>query len=611
MCGIAGIIIKNAGSYQKEMESMISSLHHRGPDGNGKKYFQNCILGHTRLSIIDQDGGHQPMTSSASSKTIVFNGEIYGYKEIRDALSEYQFDTKSDTEVILALYEIYGEGCLEKLPGMFSFAIWDDTGKSLFAARDRFGEKPFYYAWGENGEFIFASEIKAILATGLVRPKLSRPSLIHYLQYLYVYPNTTIYENVYTLPPAHYLILKEGELQINRYWTFPPVDNSLTLDHAVEQFRILFDKAVRKQLVADVTVGAFLSGGLDSSTIVGVACGHTENLQTFSFGFEDSVNELPFAREIAEKFGTDHHELTAGEVDIADLMGTMSEVYDEPFADSSCIPTYLLAKLSREHLKVVLTGDGGDELLGGYGWYYPLLGIGETQEKNFAKLAILYLFAKISLCVHSKNAIGETRELAWIRNAVAFHSVKEAYEQKECFFSDQELKDLGLSLPEGRQGENTPSWRETNTVNDAMLMDLENYMPGDILVKIDRASMAHGLELRAPFLDVNLASFCISLPERLKITRDEDKIILRRCYEHLWSEQIRKRKKQGFGAPVEKWLKSESVKALKELYLNDRKRKIFRILSYERVTPIAKEDSYRTWILLVLSLWAERHEFTL
>ena len=609
MCGIAGIVAENAGSFEPEINSMISSLHHRGPDGNGKKIFPDCVLGHTRLSIIDQEGGQQPMSSTTSPKTIVFNGEIYGYRDIRNSLSEYRFGTHSDTEVILALYEAAGERCLDRLPGMFSFAIWDQNRKVLFAARDRFGEKPFYYAWGENGEFIFASEIKAILSTGLVRPKLSRSSLMHYLRHLYVHPANTIYENIFVLPPAHYLILEKGKLLVKKYWSLPQVDNSITLDHAVEQFRLLFDNAVRTQLVADVPVGAFLSGGLDSSTIVGIASVHTRQLQTFSFGFEDSVSELPFAREIAEKFSTDHHELTAGEVDIADLLIRMADVYDEPFADSSCIPTYLIAQLSRKYLKVALTGDGGDELLGGYGWYDPLLYIGDADKKSRVRMGLLYLCAKISLSLPSGKTSGCAKELARIRNAVAYSSVRDAHERKDGFFSDRELKAIGLSSIESLPGENNLPSQEMNTVNDAMMMDLEDYMPGDILVKIDRASMAHGLELRAPFLDVSFASFCISLPGRLKITRDEDKIILRRCFEHLWTEQIRKRSKQGFGAPVEKWLKRERVRVLKKEYLDDQNKKIFRILSFKGTRPFVLEDSYRTWILLVLSIWAEGHDF--
>ena len=610
MCGILGVVADDGEIYRSKIKLMIDSLHHRGSDESRVSCFKNCILGHTRLSIVDLKAGSQPMHSVTSPKCIVFNGEIYGYRDIRDELNDYPFATTSDTEVIIALYETVGAKCLERLPGMFAFAIWDESEKTLFAARDRFGEKPFYYAWGENNEFIFASEIKAILATGLITPILSKTSVQHYLQYLYVHPNHTIYENVFTLPPAHHLTLKKGKISVKRYWKFPEVNDSICVEAAVEQFQVLFDNAVKKQLVADVLVGAFLSGGLDSSTVVAVASRHTDKLRTFSFGFEDASSELPYARQIAEKYGTDHYELTAKNMDIATLLLEMSKVYDEPFADSSNIPTYLVAKHSREHLKVILTGDGGDELLGGYGWwYYPLLGIGKSRSDSEMKIWLIMLIAKIAYCAKLKTAEQLQKKVLCMKTAKSNSSVKEAYSRKGQFFSDNELSELFLNPLNNDKKQISNTWKETNTVNDAMMMDLEDYMPGDILVKIDRASMAHGLELRAPFLDVDFASFCISLPSRLKITNKEDKIILRRAYEQLWTTEIQKRGKQGFGAPVDRWLKRKNVQLLKEHYLNNQNLKIFNILSFEKIQKLTQKDNYKTWILLVLSIWMEEHKF--
>jgi asparagine synthase (glutamine-hydrolysing) len=353
MCGISGIVGKKSEQYSNAMHAMAQALHHRGPDGSAVYFFENCALGHNRLSIVDLATGEQPMITPDKNRGIVFNGEIYGYKEIKEALQkEFHFKTASDTEVILALYQKYGEKLPEHLPGMFAFAIWDDEKQKLFCARDRFGEKPFYYAWGEGGEFIFASEIKAILATGLVKPVIDRGSLVHYLRHLYVEPGKSIYKNIFVLPPAHYLIAHNGDVVVGRYWQLPVVDEKIGVDEAVDKFKILLKQAVERQLVADVPVGAFLSGGLDSTTIVSLASGLKQGISTYSFGFGDSINELPFAREAAAKYKTTHLELQAGAFDLAELFVEMQNIYDEPFADSSNIPTYLIAKLAREHTNI-------------------------------------------------------------------------------------------------------------------------------------------------------------------------------------------------------------------------------------------------------------------
>jgi asparagine synthase (glutamine-hydrolysing) len=373
MCGIAGIVADSPRGYEDRVWEMVNCLGHRGPDGSGVHIFDNCILGHTRLTIVDLETGSQPMLCALTDVGVTFNGEVYGYKTIRAAIPDYPFRTKSDTEVLLALYHHHGRSLPEKLPGMFSFAIWDNRMRELFCARDRFGEKPFYYAQGARGEFLFASEIKALLASGLVTPVLDEEAVAHYMKYLYVHPHRSIYRNIHALPPAHYLRYAEGKIQVERYWTLPDTDSKIELPEAADQFRMLFEQAVSRQLVADVPVGAFLSGGLDSSTVVAVASRFCPKLHTYSFAFEDSVSELPFAREVAARYRTEHVELADDTVDIAELLVAMQQVYDEPFADSSNIPTYMISRLAREHTKVILTGDGGDELLAGYPWYRPLL----------------------------------------------------------------------------------------------------------------------------------------------------------------------------------------------------------------------------------------------
>lgn len=606
MCAISGIIAKDSKKYTDELEKMLASVKHRGPDENGTHFFSDCALGHNRLSIIDLSTGKQPMLSLDEKKAVVFNGEIYGYKDIKDKLGGYAFKTTSDTEVILALYEKYGENLFNHLPGMFAFALWDGEKKQLLAARDRFGEKPFYYAVGRDGEFIFASEIKAILASGLVEPVLEKESVAFYLKHLYVHPYKSIYKNINTLPPGHQLIYKNGKPSIKRYWEQPKSRDSISLDDAIGQFKGLFNRAVERQLVADVPVGAFLSGGLDSSTIVAIASQYTDKLKTFSFGFEDSINELPYAKEIAQKYNTEHIELFDNE-DIGSLLLKMDEIYDEPFADSSNIPTYLMSKAARKYLKVALVGDGGDELLGGYGWYKPFLYAKNFGNKNKTKADFLYFVSRVvaRLPVDKKNMLSHF--LKGQAYSLKYDSVVQAHSSQVNVFEDGDLSLLGLNT--GKEDFKDFSWEPKNTVEDAMRMDLEVNMPGDMLVKIDRASMANGLELRAPFLDMDFASFCISLSFSLKITKDDDKVILRKAFSGLWTDSIRKRKKQGFGAPVDKWLKKESVKRIKSEYLNDPSKKIFNIISFKNSRKFVKKDKYQAWALLVLAIWMENRKF--
>ena len=549
------------------------------------------------------------MVDGSSSIGVTFNGEIYGYKSIKKELIDYPFRTESDTEVVLALYREFGSGMMPHLPGMFAFALWDDDRKSLFCARDRFGEKPLFFAFGRNGEFILASEIKALLASGLIEPVLSRRAITHYLQKLYVHPHETVYENINTLPPAHMLEYTGGRLTVTRYWSLPTPREAIEFGEAVERFRELLHQSVERQLVADVPVGVFLSGGLDSSSIVATATKIQPGIKSFSFGFDGVESELPFAKAVAQRHDTHHIELTEHGVNVAELLLRMQEVYDEPFADSSNIPTYLIAKRARESLKVILTGDGGDELLGGYsGWYRPLAVMDREREASWWKQCVLGPF--FSLAVRSRLEIFQdlhylAKGLHFARN---YKSIPEAHESAKKYFTEHELAELGLRSWKhlSRNHEPPPS----DTLDSAFRMDLEDYMPGDILVKIDRASMSHGLELRAPFLDIDFASFCISLPANLKVTTRADKIIIREALSSVWPPAIKNRRKQGFAAPILTWFKKEELQRLKHQYLGDSDRKIFQLISFEKSRPFVDQDGYKTWPLLVLALWMETHEFS-
>jgi asparagine synthase (glutamine-hydrolysing) len=596
MCGIAGIIAANSENYESQLASMLERLKHRGPDGSGVFAFPNCTLGHTRLSIIDLATGAQPMLNRAKSLAVTFNGEIYGYKELRDELaSDYAFETASDTEVILAAYQKYGEAMIGKLPGMFAFGLWDEPQQKFFAARDRFGEKPFYYCFGPKGEFIFASEIKALLATGLVEPIIDRDSVTHFLRHLYVAPGKTIYRNIFTLPPAHTLVWQAGQIEVKRYWQLPAINHEISLSEAVEKFKMLLDQAIRKQLIADVPVAAFLSGGLDSSTIVAEASKYASNLNTLAFGFGDSINELPFAKAVADKYGTKHRELSANDYDLAELLTEMQTVYDEPFADSSNIPTYLISKEASKLAKVVLIGDGGDELFGGYtSWYKPLLYMQEKYPLSPVKIAQLLLSDQ-------KNKMREAYyRYRGDQNKKKYANILAAHIAKNTYFTDHDLSGLL------RKNIETEKAAGAN-LDDVLKFDVSEYLPGDILVKGDRASMANGLEVRAPFLDVDFAEFCLSLPYEFKISAQEDKIILREAMREAWPEAIRARKKQGFGSPVSEWLKEPKVAEMKSRVLANKKSRIFEILDFESAQSFAAKDNYQTWILLTFGLWLEQH----
>lgn len=585
MCAIAGIVAADSQKYKRNLNLMIAALVHRGPDGPGSYFFKGCALGHDRLSIIDLTTGDQPMVTDHMG--LVFNGEIYGYQEIKKSLQKYHFQTSSDTEVILALYQKYETEMVKYLPGMFAFALWDEQKQTLFCARDRFGEKPFYYAFGPKRELIFASEIKGVLASGLIKPILNPAAVSHYLKHLYVHPSQTIYKNIYCLPPAHQLEFKAGKVNVQRYWSPILPTSPIGLADAAEKFKTLFFRAVEKQLVADVPVGLLLSGGLDSSSVLAAASTFKPKIKTFSFGFEGGRNELPFARETANFFKTDHHEFWEKDVDISQLMLTMAKVYDEPFADSSNIPTYLICRLARKFVKVALAGDGGDELLGGYSnWYRPLISMMKKEEFFWPKLVWLQALSFGHVLARSQFPVQNRYELEGLKWRWRFTNIGEAHHHQLTYFSDRELGILGL-----------PPVVETKItdLNRLFQEDTQNYLAGDILVKTDRASMASGLELRAPFLDKDLAIFCLQLPFSLKVSSESDKILLREVMKDRLPASIFHRGKRGFGAPIEKWLVDLGVVSLQKKYL----------------AKVPFKSPFHRWILLNLAIWMANHHYDL
>ncbi|GEN68910.1 asparagine synthase (glutamine-hydrolyzing) [Chryseobacterium rhizosphaerae] len=598
MCGIAGIISTNARNYQEEIKKMTDSLIHRGPDSSHYELYDNAVLGHRRLSIIDlSENGKQPMFSNTKDECIVLNGEIYGYQDIKKEYTEYPYHGESDTEVILAMYQRKQENLIHELPGMFAFAIWDNQKKQLFCARDRFGEKPFYYAIGNNNEFIFASEIKAILASGLIQPKVSPDALSHYLQYGYVSTYQSIYSNIYTLPPAHQLIWKEGKISVSRYYSLPAKDRTISLSDAKEEFLYLLKNAVKKQLIADVEVGSFLSGGLDSSSIVALVDEFLPQQTTISFGYDHKDNELKYAKEIADKYKTNHIEVHEKKEDLVTSLLKITPFFDDPFADASFIPHYEICKAAKKNLTVVLSGDVGDELFGGYHFY-------TVENKMKQHFSYKNIMAQFGLKLYQK-----LRTTSFItQKNIQYNSILDFHlNAVRNDFNKGERGHLGISSDYLQPYSFAP---DTDSLNDIMRTDLENYVPANMMVKSDRMAMANSLEVRTPFLDLDFAEFCIQLPDQLKLSNTNDKIILREAMGSYWTETIRKRHKQGFGLGVKNWFAEENLMNFSNDMLKNPNHKVFNFIDFKATQSYLNKDE-KHWNLLQLALWADNNQSVL
>jgi asparagine synthase (glutamine-hydrolysing) len=606
MCGICVIAGTSLGRADTAIHKMVAALSHRGPDAHGVLSHPECHLGHARLSIIDLATGAQPMVDISGRYRITFNGEIYNYQDLRNELLKrgYRFNTHSDTEVIMSAFAEWGHECLDRFRGMFAFSIWDSQERRLFAGRDLFGEKPLYYAVSPDGVLLVASEIKALLASGLLGPRLDLESVDAFLAFGYSPPDRTIYANVHTLPPGHCLEWDGGEVQVKRYWYPKFSPRQITLDEAAERLRQLLQQAVRRQMVADVPVGAFLSGGHDSSTIVALMQQHAgQPVKTFSVGFGQYINELPYARVVANLYHTEHHEVDLGTPPVAQLLEKMVDVYDEPFRDASHIPTYLISQYARQYVKVVLTGDGADELFGGYSWY-PLLAKSAEVSTSLLKWLIL---RSVSRLIGNRNAsldrythamgIALRYPQAWTRYV---SEVTLKTEMRRAWWGER-AAEAGSYLP----GDYYRPPTDTTGMNEVLQFDLLSFLPGDILVKVDRAAMAHGLETRAPFLDRDLVEFALSLPSTLKVKDGETKILFKHACSQYWPPELRTRGKQGFAAPYQVWLGFPEVQTLLQRVFADGSR-LRRLLPGLRPEQ-SRVRNYATWNLLTLGLWLERY----
>jgi len=622
MCGICGIYFPDHGQVSRPvLEKMTAVLHHRGPDDIGHYIESSKIgLGHRRLSIIDLSQGQQPLANEDGSMQIVFNGEIYNFHEHRETLLKkgHKFKTNCDTEIIIHLYEEYGYDCLTHLRGMFAFAIWDKRQDLVFIARDRLGQKPLVY-YSDSKKFLFASEIKSLLQHPELTANPDLVSLHHYLTYQYVPAPTTAFAGIKKLPPAHWLVNQRGKITIQRYWE-PDFSKKCRLsaaDAAVE-LRERLTEAVKLRLIADVPLGAFLSGGIDSSVIVGLMSSLVSKpVKTFSIGFDEKeFDELPYARLISERFGTDHHEFIV-KPDALAVIDKLVGHFDEPFADPSSINTYYVSAMTRKHVTVALSGDGGDEAFAGYNRYLYFRHLARVARIPGTRLLSGALQGCVSATGEGNHFLDRARRIADLvrKNPI------EQYMQLVGHFSDSRKRSLYTdhfsAAVKGNHssdilGESFARFPNNDIIDQALYVDMMNYLPGDILAKVDITSMANSLECRAPFLDHKVIEFAASLPLEFKLRGRTKKFLLRQACNDLIPDIIQKRSKMGFGLPLAIWFRNELKEFASDTLLSAkaRQRGLFKPKAVtqllQRHFSNQEDNSYRIWNLMMLELWFGR-----
>jgi asparagine synthase (glutamine-hydrolysing) len=621
MCGIVGY----AGPERVEralLDAMAESLRHRGPDSAGALVADGVALAMRRLAVIDVHGGDQPISDESGAISVVFNGEIYNHRELRAQLQArgHRFATATDTECIVHLYEEHGVDCVEHLDGMFAFALWDARQRRLLLARDRTGEKPLYYRSTSDGVW-FASELKALLQDRRHPVEVDPVALSHYLSFQYVPAPWAMVQGVQKLPPAHRLVFERGHARVERYWrlSFAPVDAQLDEADALDELDEHLDAAVAKRMVADRPLGAFLSGGIDSSLVVAaMAANSIRPVRTFTLGFDDlSFDERHWARVAARHLGTEHTEDVVSPSAIA-VLPELVWHYDEPFADASAIPTFLVAAMARRHVTVVLSGDGGDEAFGGYERYRAAQYARWVPLPARARPAARALVGAVMPAASSSARVRRARRFT--RGALAGR--EPGYFDWVAHFDEDAKARLctdDLRAAMGHAG-SLSLLRDAFTQSDArepvqqlLDVDLGTYLPGDLLVKLDRASMAHSLEARTPFLDHHLLEFAATVPGQLKVRArpfggPSGKYLLRRLAARKLPPELTCRRKQGFGVPIARWLRGE-LRELAHDVLTDaraRDRGYFRPAEVARLLTEHErgaDHSTRLWNLLQFELW--------
>ena len=624
MCGITGFVYNSERAVERDLlEAMNATITHRGPDEDGFYLRENVGLAMRRLAIIDLAGGQQPIHNRDRSKWIVYNGEIYNFQELRDDLEErgHKFYTHSDTETVIHLYDEFGIGCLDHLRGMFAFAIWDESDKSLFLARDRVGKKPLLYSHQPNGDLIFGSEFTAVLEHPTVDRDVDNEAIDNYLSYLCVPAPMTAYKQIRKLEPGHWLKWKNGEIETRRYWQ-PNFSKKIKIseEEAIEETTRLLRESTKLRLISEVPLGAFLSGGVDSSTIVALMAQESSTpVKTFSIGFEEQdFSELKYARRVAEHVGAEYHEFVV-KPDALEILPTLVEHYGEPYADSSAIPTYYVSRETRKHVTVALNGDGGDESFAGYE-RHAAMRLAETYKKvpNFLRKA--FVEAPMGLVPTSEINRSRARDAKRFLRASNLPKTERYFRWMSTFDRDAKLE---LYTPEFREAIqcSNPStimdgWfsiaNGSGIVDASLLTDLMTYLPNDLLVKVDIASMTNSLEARSPFLDHKVIEFAASLPESLKMRRFKTKSLLKKVAERLVPREVIYRRKMGFGVPVGKWFRGEMRVFVSDILLSDTalNRGIIRPEALRRYvtehTSGERDHQFQLWTLLMLELWFRR-----
>jgi len=625
MCGITGYI---GYGNKKILEKMTESLKHRGPDEQGFFVKDEVGFGHCRLKIIDLVTGKQPIFNEDRSIIVIFNGEIYNFKELRKKLIQqgHKFYTRSDTEVIVHLYEEKGEEFIQNLNGMFALALWDEKNKKLILARDRLGQKPLYYALAGQA-LIFGSEMKALLQHPNIKKELDFQSLAKYLIYEYVPVPHSILKNIYKLGPGEYLVYQNNSLKIKKYWdikfnsNFKSQSKTQNLNYYLKELDRRIDKAVKIRLISDVPLGIFLSGGIDSATIAYYAQRNSsQRIKTFSIGFTDkSFDESRYAKTVAKFLKTEHYEQILEAEDCLDLIPQIVDFLDEPLADASVVPTYLLSKFAKKKVTVALGGDGGDELFMGYPTFqaHKLAKIYQRIpliiRKHLINQIINHLptsFDNFSFDFKLKKFISGFEYQPEIRNQIWLGSFTP--KQLHNILNPQIYKEIQQTNIFNDIKNYLNIINRESTENRLIYLYLKNYLQDDVLVKTDRASMATGLEVRAPFLDYNLVNFINSIPHKYKLKRWQSKYILKKLMENKLPKGIVYRTKKGFGIPVARWINKE----LKNFTLNlFKKSKIESegIFNYTYIQQLLKEhfsghkDNRKLlWTLMVFEMWLEK-----
>jgi asparagine synthase (glutamine-hydrolysing) len=623
MCGIVGVVNNSQPVDRAVLERMNLCIRHRGPDEDGFYVNDNVGMAMRRLSIIDLASGQQPIHNSDRSKWIVYNGEIYNYQDLRKDLEQrgHKFYTNSDTEAIVHLYDEEGPDFIRHLRGMFAFAIWDERDRSMFIARDRVGKKPLLYSHQTNGDLIFGSEFKALLEHPSVSRDVDHDALDDYLSYQCVPAPKTAFKSIRKLEPGHWLRWKDGAIETHRYWR-PDFSRKIriTEEEAIEETTRLVRESTRMRMISEVPLGAFLSGGVDSSTVVALmAQESSQPVKTFSIGFEEQdFSELKYARRVAEHVGAEYNEFIV-RPNALEVLPTLVEHYGEPYADSSAIPTYYVSRETRKHVTVALNGDGGDESFAGYERYSAML-IAERYRRIPSVLRKALIESPVNLLPTSELKRSRVRDAKRFLRAANLPRTKRYFrwmsafdsETKSKIYTDRFRAETATRDSSDLLDEWFASANGSGVLDAAMLTDQMTYLPNDLLVKVDIASMANSLEARSPFLDHKVIEFAASLPEGLKMRRFETKSLLKKVAARLVPREVIYRRKMGFGVPIGKWFRGEMKDFIRDVLLSQQamQRGIVRPEVIERYVNehvnADRDHAFQIWTLLMLELWFRR-----